>query len=67
MLLQEINNICFSRKKNLINKNNNKQEVDWFVTWSLNYALPFLDNKNYKASFDMLRVVKYGVPIVYIF
>lgn len=67
-LIKEINNIYFNREKNFINKNKitNKQEVDWFVTWSLNYAFIFFNNKNYKAFLDMIKVIKYGVPISYV-
>ena len=45
---------------------NYKMEKDYFVTWSLNYALFFFINKNFKSFFDMLKVVKYGVPIRYL-
>ena len=63
--IQEINKIIFNKKKNL-NILNYKMEKDYFVTWSLNYALFFFINKNFKSFFDMLKVVKYGVPIRYL-
>ena len=43
-----------------------KIEKKIFVTWSLNYALFFFSQKNFKAFFDMLKVVKYGVPTNFI-
>ena len=67
-LVKEIKDFYLKREENLKNKNQikYKQEVDWYVTWSLNHAFNFFNNKNYKAFLDMIKVIKYGVPISYV-
>ena len=57
-------NIDKNHKEKTIIKH--KAEKNIFVTWSLNYAFIFFSQKNFKAFFDMLKVIKYGIPINYI-
>ena len=56
-------NIDKNHKEKTIIKH--KAEKNIFVTWSLNYAFIFFSQKNFKAFFDMLKVIKYGIPINY--
>jgi len=65
-LINEIKEIFKNKEYKAQKKISYKRENNRFVCWSLNYAIYFLKKKNFKALFDMLKVIKLGIPSSYI-